>query len=335
MNIIQADIIFLNLLRQADEVVFSILGMNPNGDGGSFRQRVSALYNIFTLDKYNFVQSPTHLGFLATYINEYSLFVLPKIDSIDTPEILISAVSWEDIPNKPTTFPPAIHRHSWSDVDYKPYKYDPKDHRHPWNQLDSVPGTFPPDAHAHSYASVTDKPATFPPDAHTHDGIASDWNTLANKPVTFPPDAHVHPALVSLSFVHTGDIAANEQVGLVHVLPIDAQLLSGELYLEESGANGYDLFDIQVWGIDPGTGMNVWVSLFADVQNANAPYFATYGTSYAYGWHPLDLAELSFAPFSGANLFPSETRIRAICLSTATGTPAAAGARISLSFRGN
>ena len=101
MNQVQTEVIFLNLLRQADEFIFSILGMNPTPDSGSFRARVSALFDMFKADKYNFVLSPVHLGFLATLIKEYGAFRKSEITQIGTPEILIGQIRWEDIYDKP------------------------------------------------------------------------------------------------------------------------------------------------------------------------------------------------------------------------------------------
>ena len=184
MNQIQAEVIFLNLLRQSDEFVFSILGTNPTPDAGSFRARVSALYSIFNADKYNFVQSPTHLGFLATLIKEYGAFRKSEITQIGTPEILIGQIRWEDIYDKPDILAASS---DWADITNKPATYPPATHAHDYASITDKPATFPPATHAHDYASITDKPATFPPATHGHA-----YADITEKPATYPPATHGH-----------------------------------------------------------------------------------------------------------------------------------------------
>ena len=141
MNQIQTEVIFLNLLRQADEFVFAILGTSPTADAGSFRARVASLYNTFQADKPAFVASSVQIGFLATLIKEYAAFRKSEITQIGTPEILIGQVRWEDIYDKPDILAASS---DWADITNKP-------------------ATFTPTAHAHDYASITEKPATFAP----------------------------------------------------------------------------------------------------------------------------------------------------------------------------
>jgi len=160
MNQVQTEVIFLNLLRQADEFIFSILGMNPTPDAGSFRARVSALFEMFNADKYNFVLSPVHLGFLATLIKEYEAFRKSEITQIGTPEILIGQIRWEDIYDKPDILAASS---DWADITNKPATYPPATHNHAYADITDKPATYPPATHNHAYADITDKPATFAP----------------------------------------------------------------------------------------------------------------------------------------------------------------------------
>ena len=162
MNQVQTEVIFLNLLRQADEFIFSILGMNPTPDAGSFRARVSALFEMFNADKYNFVLSPVHLGFLATLIKEYEAFRKSEITQIGTPEILIGQIRWEDIYDKPDIVGGSS---DWADITNKP-------------------ATFAPSAHAHDYASITDKPADFPAQFTT---VSYVGNGNASRNISYTP----------------------------------------------------------------------------------------------------------------------------------------------------
>ena len=83
------------------------------------------------------------------------------------------SVTWADILDKPTVFPPSAHRHLWAD-------------------LDNVPDTFTPSAHTHLWADITDKPTEFPPAAHTHPEylLSTDATTLYQPLGTVP--AHTH-----------------------------------------------------------------------------------------------------------------------------------------------
>lgn len=178
MNTIQTKTIFLNLLRQIDELILLIFGTNPTGDAGSFRQRVQTLFSMFEHDPHNFVLSPVHLGYLAALLKEYEAFRMPPVEKIGTPEILIGVTNWGDIYDKPTTFPPTAHAHAKADILDFPATMTPTAHAHQWGDISAKPTTFPPASHAHSEYALTE---------HTHEatgGGAADWNTLANRPQT-------------------------------------------------------------------------------------------------------------------------------------------------------
>lgn len=160
MNQIQTEVIFLNLLRQADEFVFAILGTNPTPDAGSFRARVVSLYHTFQADKPAFVASSVQLGFLATLLKEYAAFRLSPIEQIGTPEILIGQIRWEDIYDKPDILAASS---DWADITNKPATFAPSAHGHAYSEITDKPATFAPSAHGHAYSEITDKPATFAP----------------------------------------------------------------------------------------------------------------------------------------------------------------------------
>ncbi len=71
-----------------------------------------------------------------------------------------AAISWAEINDKPTTFPPSEHFHDWADINGKPEKFPPAEHSHnySWEELEGKPLAFPPVAHTHSYNDLTDKP---------------------------------------------------------------------------------------------------------------------------------------------------------------------------------
>ena len=202
MNYLQTELILLNLLRQSEEFVVSLLGLMPEPDAGSFYKRLSTLYETFKTDKTGFAASLFRLGQVALFLKEYAALTKQNIDQVDIPEILSPAISWEDIEDKPEFFAPYTHFHKWEEIANKPVKYLPVTHQHTWNDVSDKPTTFPPSAHTHdaqavAWNDVTDKPTTFPPAEHTHEAqpVAVTWADVTDKPTTFPPAEHTHEAL--------------------------------------------------------------------------------------------------------------------------------------------
>ena len=200
MNYLQTELILLNLLRQSEEFVVSLLGLMPEPDAGSFYKRLSTLYETFKTDKTGFAASLFRLGQVALFLKEYAALTKQNIDQVDIPEILSPAISWEDIEDKPEFFAPYTHFHKWEEIANKPVKYLPVTHQHTWNDVSDKPTTFPPSAHTHdaqavAWNDVTDKPTTFPPAEHTHEAqpVAVTWADVTDKPTTFPPAEHTHP----------------------------------------------------------------------------------------------------------------------------------------------
>lgn len=48
---------------------------------------------------------------------------------------------------------------SWGQVGDKPSAFPPSSHSHAWGEISDKPSTFAPSAHTHSWNSITDKPA--------------------------------------------------------------------------------------------------------------------------------------------------------------------------------
>ena len=205
MNQIQTEVIFLNLLRQADEFVFSIVGTNPAGDAGSLRARVVTLFADFKADKAAFVANQTKIGFLAMLLKEYASLRLSPIDTLGTPEILSPVVRWTeieempdvslsghthqkaDISDFPATMTPDAHTHTKAQISDFPATMPPTTHQHTKAQISDFPATMPPTTHQHTKSEISDFPATLPPAAHQHTK-----NEISDFPATLPPTAHPH-----------------------------------------------------------------------------------------------------------------------------------------------
>lgn len=66
------------------------------------------------------------------------------------------ALTWNNVQNKPTTFPASAHRHNWNEIEGKPSTYPPSTHSHDWNSITGKPATFEPSTHTHQYISAVD-----------------------------------------------------------------------------------------------------------------------------------------------------------------------------------
>ena len=58
--------------------------------------------------------------------------------------------TWNQIEDKPVTFPAAAHSHGWNEIQNKPASFPPAEHNHSWNDIQNKPDTFPPSGHSHS-----------------------------------------------------------------------------------------------------------------------------------------------------------------------------------------
>jgi hypothetical protein len=118
--------------------------------------------------------------------------------------------SWNDLTDKPSTFPPATHTHAIADTSGLQTALDGKSatsHTHTianvtglQTALDGKAGT----SHTHPLSALTQSSATtgqvatwngtaWVPESPSEGGGVSSWNDLTDKPETFPPDPHTHP----------------------------------------------------------------------------------------------------------------------------------------------
>ena len=119
--------------------------------------------------------------------NENALTPYSGSELLSEHENAEQAHSWDQISEKPTTYPPATHSHAWLAITGKPVTFPPSAHGHDWGNLSNVPTTFVPSAHGHAWSEITSKPTTFAPSAHSHA-----WSTITGKPADYPATAHTH-----------------------------------------------------------------------------------------------------------------------------------------------
>ena len=66
--------------------------------------------------------------------------------------------SYNDLSDKPSTFPPSAHGHGWGEISGKPTTFTPSAHGHGWTEISSKPSTYPPSAHGHSWGDISGAP---------------------------------------------------------------------------------------------------------------------------------------------------------------------------------
>lgn len=113
-----------------------------------------------------------------------------------------NSVAWENVKDKPTTFPVEAHTHddryyTEAEIDQKLKGTSASGHTHAWGEITGKPSTFPPSAHKHVKADISDFPASMPASdvsdwakAATKPSYA--WSEITGKPSTFTPVSHTH-----------------------------------------------------------------------------------------------------------------------------------------------
>lgn len=104
------------------------------------------------------------------------------------------SIAWEDVENKPETFPPEQHEHDYAATEHT-HEYAPVNHEHNYAAKDHTHNYAPAD-HGHNYA----------PAEHTHDYAATN-HTHKPEAIGAAPSSHTHnyvPASQVNQAVNTG-----------------------------------------------------------------------------------------------------------------------------------
>lgn len=110
----------------------------------------------------------------------------------------LSTVIWDNVTDKPSTFPPSAHTHPWSDLSSFVGSSLAQLATRNYSDLQGIPATFAPSAHVHAAGDITS--GTFA-DARIaasnvtqhQAALAIAWGQLTGVPSTFTPAAHTHP----------------------------------------------------------------------------------------------------------------------------------------------
>jgi hypothetical protein len=98
-----------------------------------------------------------------------------------------TTIYWNQIQNKPSTFPPSQHYHQWEEITDIPSTFPPSQHNHLWEEITDKPSQFPPTSHTHTKSEITNletitttPTANAIPKADSNGKISLNWFDLSN-----------------------------------------------------------------------------------------------------------------------------------------------------------
>ena len=115
-------------------------------------------------------------------------------------------VSWDDIQNKPSSFPPSSHNHSITEVNNLESALNEKLNvtdafSGNYNDLSNVPTSFNPSPHNHPISEVTNLESSLSNKLEASDvgavALSNDYGDLDNIPSSFTPSSHSHGDLTN------------------------------------------------------------------------------------------------------------------------------------------
>jgi len=160
-----------------------------------------------------------------------------------------SSPFWDNIPDKPSQFPPEPHTHSLSDINagsgYYPAKTSRSDNLPSWNDIPDKPSEFPPEAHTHSRSDISDFFSS------------PFWDNIPDKPSQFPPEPHASNHLPGGS-----DQLFDQSLNTTDDVKFNTIWLAGNEIKDSSGTTRITLGDPIIFNgfIRSGSG-SVWIQL--------------------------------------------------------------------------
>ena len=194
----------IELQQNTDAKTIKIINTGGGGGGGGSHELLSDTHT--DTEPASVQRGMLIVGKLVSSVVKWAGLLLGssgKFLKSDGADAVWGDVSWDEVQNKPSTFPPSPHTHVKADItDFA--------HTHPLTELQqsgATTGQVPKwsgtqwQAGNVDWNEVTNKPSTFPPEPHNHprsdivDFFSTPfWNNIPDKPSTFPPEPHSHDA---------------------------------------------------------------------------------------------------------------------------------------------
>jgi hypothetical protein len=149
-------------------------------------------------------------------------------------------VDWDDVEDKPASFPPSSHTHAQVDV----------------TGLGTALGAKANAVHTHAVADTVGLQATL--DAKSATGHTHAYADITGKPATFAPSAHGH-AIADVAGLETELATLSGDVGTAQDLAEEA----AQVFIWDPGTSAYILSPgarIYIGPGDPGTGV-LWINV--------------------------------------------------------------------------
>lgn len=170
-----------------------------------------------------------------------------KVPSSQLPSSSGGSVAWDDVTDKPSTFP--AEPQSWTEITDKPSTFPPSTHAHAFAEITDKPSTYPPSTHSHAFVDITGKPATYP-----HDPIV--WAEIENVPASFTPTSHIHAItdVTNLSSTlsgksDTGHTHAYSSLTGIPDIPLRTEMEAADAALADDIVVAYDAAQLALTGL--------------------------------------------------------------------------------------
>lgn len=226
-----------------------------NENGLELHTSTNLAYRLTQDGVFNFNKTP--------YVNTNQIYHegnLTNLSQLNNDLNFISEVSWNNVLNKPSTFPPSSHTHSISQINNLQTTLDGKSnvgHSHSWSEITSKPTTFTPSSHtldSHSNVNITSNTngeilrwngTQWVNNTLSEAGIKAanwvpSWSEVTGKPTSFTPSTHSHP----ISQITNLQTTLNNKANTSDLPTKVSQLENDENYLKkEEGVGGRNLFE--------------------------------------------------------------------------------------------
>lgn len=207
--------------------------------------------------------------------------------------------TWDSMSGKPSTYPPAAHRHGWADLDGVPGAFPPGAHGHAWAEITGRPSAFPPVAHVHAVGDVTGLQAALDSKAaaaHSHS-----WADVTGKPAVIAAGADPAAARAAIG-AGTSDLALGTTAGTAKAgnwMPTWANV-SGKPSSFTPASHRHDASEIDNLPIGGGGGPTAW----ADVTGKPSEFPPN---AHSHAWSEITDRPETFAPSAHAHAWADIT----------------------------
>ena len=173
----------IELQQNTDAKTIKIINTGGGGGGGGSHELLSDTHT--DTEPASVQRGMLIVGKLVSSVVKWAGLLLGssgKFLKSDGADAVWGDVTWNDVRDRPSTFPPEPHNHPRSDIiDFFSTPF--------WSNIPDRPSNFPPEPHNHQRSDITDFFS------------APFWSNIPDRPSTFPPEPHSHDACSNRTIV--------------------------------------------------------------------------------------------------------------------------------------